>query len=51
MVGYVRRNFLVPIPSFESFAALNAHLEGRCLERDGRQAPGPHRDYRAADGA
>ena len=33
MVGYVRRNFLVPIPSFESLAALNAHLDGRCLER------------------
>ena len=33
MVGYVRRNFLVPIPSFESFDALNAHLERRCLER------------------
>ena len=33
LVGYVRRNFLVPIPSFESFEALNAHLERRCLER------------------
>ena len=33
MVGYVRRNFLVPIPSFESFTALNDHLERRCLER------------------
>ena len=33
MVGYVRRNFLVPVPSFESFEALNAHLEARCLER------------------
>ena len=33
MVGYVRRNFLVPVPSFESFAALNAHLERRCLTR------------------
>ena len=33
MVGYVRRNFLVPVPSFASFDALNAHLEGRCLER------------------
>ena len=33
MVGYVRRNFLAPIPSFESFDALNAHLEHRCLER------------------
>ena len=33
LVGYVRRNFLVPIPSFESFEALNAHLERRCLTR------------------
>ena len=33
MVGYVRRNFLVPIPSFDSFDTLNAHLERRCLER------------------
>ena len=33
MVGYVRRNFLVPVPSFESFEALNAYLERRCLER------------------
>ena len=33
LVGYVRRNFLVPVPSFESFEALNAHLERRCLER------------------
>ena len=33
MVGYVRRNFLVPIPSFDSFGALNAFLKRRCLER------------------
>ena len=33
LVGYMRRNFLVPIPSFESFEALNAYLERRCLER------------------
>ena len=33
LVGYMRRNFLVPIPSFESFGALNTHLERRCLER------------------
>ena len=32
-MGYVRRNFLVPIPSFESFDTLNATLERRCLER------------------
>ena len=33
LVGYVRRNFLVPIPSFESYEALNAYLEERCLGR------------------
>ena len=33
LVGYARRNFLVSIPSFESFEALNAYLERRCLER------------------
>ena len=33
MVGYMRRDFLVPIPSFESFDALNAHLEAHCLGR------------------
>ena len=33
MVGYVRRNFLVPVPSFDSFEALNAHLEQRCMDR------------------
>ena len=29
----MRRNFLVPVPSFQSFDALNAHLEQRCLMR------------------
>ena len=33
MVGCVRRNFLAPVPSFQSFEALNAHLEERCLAR------------------
>lgn len=33
LVGYARRNFLVPIPTFASFAELNAHLKQRCLER------------------
>ena len=40
LVGYVRRNFLVPVPSFESFDALNAHLEQRCLERMDAQVRG-----------
>jgi len=30
-VGYARSNFLVPVPSFESFEALNAYLERRSL--------------------
>ena len=33
MVGHMRRNFLVPVPSFQSFDALNAHLEQKCLGR------------------
>ena len=33
MVGYGRRNFLVPIPRADSFDELNAHLESECLER------------------
>ena len=40
LVGYVRRNFLVPVPSFESFDALNAYLERRCLERTDAQLRG-----------
>jgi hypothetical protein len=30
LVGYGRRNFMVPVPSFTSFAELNAHLEASC---------------------
>ena len=33
MVGYARRNYLVPIPRADDFTALNAHLERKCLER------------------
>ena len=32
-MGYGRRNFLAPVPQEESFDALNAHLESKCLER------------------
>ena len=39
-MGYMRRNFLVPVPSFESFDALNAYLEQRCLERMDAQLRG-----------
>jgi transposase len=35
LVGYARRNFMVPIPVFDSFAALNAHLADCCRKRLG----------------
>jgi transposase len=40
LVGYARRNFLVPVPRVESFAALNARLEERCRERWGARLRG-----------
>ena len=33
LVGYSRRNFMVPLPAFASFRELNAHLEARCRAR------------------
>ena len=33
VIGFGRRNFLVPMPRFESFDALNAWLEEQCLRR------------------
>ena len=33
VIGLGRRNFLVPMPRFESFEALNARLEEQCLKR------------------
>jgi transposase len=40
LVGYARRNFLVPIPVFDSFAALNAHLLDCCRKRMGDRLRG-----------
>jgi transposase len=37
LVGYARRNFLVPIPRFASWEELNEHLERKCRERRGRR--------------
>jgi transposase len=34
LVGYARRNFMVPCPDFESFEALNAHLLRGCIKRN-----------------
>ena len=39
-MGYARRNFLVPIPTYRSFDELNAHLEEKCLERMERRLRG-----------
>jgi transposase len=33
LVGYARRNFMVPIPRFATWDAFNAHLEGQCRKR------------------
>jgi transposase len=33
LVGFARRNFMVPVPAFESFEALNAHLAECCRKR------------------
>ena len=33
LVGYFRRNFLVPVPEFENMEAFNKYLEGCCLKR------------------
>ena len=33
LVGYARRNFMVPIPHFNSWEEFNAHLEVQCRER------------------
>jgi hypothetical protein len=39
-VGYVRRQYLVPLPVVNSFAELNAYLRERCLADDARQVKG-----------
>ena len=38
LVGYARRNFLVPVPRVESLAALNAQLETGCRPHPTRRA-------------
>ena len=40
MVGYTRRNFMVPAPRFDSFDDLNAHLDTKCLARQGETLRG-----------
>ena len=35
LVGYARRNFMTPLPRFESWEAFNDHLEEQCRKRQG----------------
>ena len=40
LVGFARRNFMVPVPVFETFEALNAHLAECCRKRMGERLRG-----------
>jgi transposase len=40
LVGYARRNFMVPIPRVSSWQELNAHLEQQCRKRRERRLRG-----------
>jgi transposase len=39
-IGYVQRQFLVPVPAVDSFAALNRHLQACCVREAERQLKG-----------
>jgi transposase len=54
LVGYARRNFLVPVPSVPGFAALNEDLQARCrqdLQRRVRGKPTGKADLLAEEAA
>jgi transposase len=40
IVGYARRNFMVPVPRFATWDAFNAHLEAACRKRRERTLRG-----------
>jgi hypothetical protein len=40
LVGYARRNFMVPVPRFATWDAFNAHLEAACRKRQERTLRG-----------
>jgi transposase len=40
LVGYARRNFMVPLPRFATWDAFNAHLEAECRKRRQRKLRG-----------
>ena len=51
LVGFIRRNFLVPVPRAESFAALNDALAEQCRRRQAARLRGPQGDHRRASRA
>ena len=40
LVGYARRNFMVPVPQVSNWEELNAHLEAQCRKRRDRRLRG-----------
>jgi transposase len=42
LIGFGRRNFMVPVPSVQSFAELNEHLETACIQDLDRKLRGKH---------
>lgn len=40
LVGYARRNFMVPVPRFATWSELNAHLLAQCQKRRARKLRG-----------
>ena len=40
LVGYARRNFMVPVPRFATWEAFNAHLEAGCMKHRERRLRG-----------
>jgi len=40
LIGYVRRNFLVPLPQFRDWKELNAYLESACRKRYSQKTAG-----------
>jgi transposase len=52
LIGYARRNYLVPVPEIDSLEGLNLELEQRCrqdLSRQLRGKPGPKADLLTAE--
>ena len=48
LIGFARRNFLVPVPEVTDFQELNEHLLQRCQEQGGRRIRG-REDARSID--